>query len=295
MNRKQVVTVLLICGLIFASGCQQLEKALRAKGLGKEADAVKTATLVGTVAFPFSVDQEVEIGRAMAARIIEMSGGIYPDENLNRYVNLVGRAVAINVSREDLSAELYQFAVVNTDEINAIAMPGGYIIITMGALKAIGSEAELAGVLAHEIAHIDKGHLLKAIKSEKGLELLSQMADAYNKNDNESLNKSLFTSSESGIGTLFTKGLSRENEEEADETAVKLLVKTGYQPTVLTDFLNRIKEKKDSSFMKTLSATHPDTSHRIKTIDKYLAEKGWNNFNGQKLEERYKTALQGVK
>lgn len=294
MSRKHfsmylALSLFIAVSIITINSCQAMSKALNKAGYEKQAKIVKAAGAAGAALAPFSVDEEVEIGRAMTARVIEASGGIYPDDTLNRYVNLVGRAVAMNVTREDLDSDLYQFAIVNTDEINALAMPGGYIVITLGALKIIQSEAELAGVLAHEVVHIDKGHLISAIKAAHGADFLSQMASIYNENNNSKLNKLLSNSSEYGMTTLYKKGLSRSCEQEADEKAVKLLAECGYYPGGLKDFLNRIKEisQQQGGFLKTLTATHPNPADRIRTIDEYINKHGLQNVTGQKLDSRY--------
>jgi predicted Zn-dependent protease len=293
MKCKQIIILFVACIAVVIIGCQQIGKSLEQMGYSKEGKIIQAAGAAGAAVAPFSVDEEVEIGRAMAARLIEGSGGIYPNENLNRYVNLVGRAVALNVRRDDLDSSLYQFGVLNTNEINAFATPGGYILVTMGALKMIQNEAELAGVLAHEISHVDKGHMLTAIKTAHGVEFLSKMVSLYDSNNNSGLNQLLSDSSESGLAILYKKGLSRECEQEADENAVRLLVKAGYYPGALNDFLRRINDtsNQNASVLKTLTATHPAPSTRIKTIDKYSDENGFDKITGQKAEKRYQTEL----
>jgi predicted Zn-dependent protease len=293
MSYKLLIICIVFGLFILAPGCQAIGKSLEQMGYGKEGKIVQAAGAAGAAMAPFSVDEEVEIGRTMAARLIEGSGGVYPNENLNRYVNLVGRTVAMNVSRDDLDSSLYQFAVLNTDEINAFATPGGYILVTLGTLKILQNEAELAGVLAHEISHVDKGHMLTAIKTAHGVESFSKIASLYAENNNNGLNQLLSDTSESGLSILYKKGLSRECEEEADQNAVKLLVKAGYYPGALGNFLGRIKNNsnQNSSVLKTLTATHPTPVTRIKTIDEYSDNKGFDKIPGQKVESRYRTTL----
>lgn len=291
MRFKKCLLVLVMAAVF--SSCQALAKSLEKAGYDKEAKIIRTGQSAVAAVKPFSIDEEVEIGRAMAARIITAGGGIYPDEELNRYVNLVGRAVAFQVSRSDLPADMYQFAVLNSQDINAFAVPGGYILITLGSLKIIETEAELAGVLAHEIAHIDRGHLINDIKTAHGAEFLSQLTSLLTNNDNSNLNKLLATSSDSGISTLYQKGLSRSAEEEADHYAVKYLINTGYTAGSLVTFLDRLKDKytRNDSVIQQLKATHPDTDDRIKTIEKYLAEKQIDKNSGKAVSERYRTAI----
>ena len=297
MRYKLAVIGIILSLFISVPGCQALGKSLEQMGYTKGGKMVQAAGAAGAALAPFSIDEEVEIGRAMAARLIEASGGIYPDEQLNRYVNLVGRTVALNVDRTDLDASMYQFAILNTNEINAFAAPGGYVLVTKGTLRTITNEAELAGVLAHEISHVDKEHLLSAIKAAHGTEFVSQMVSLYNENDNSKLNKLLGSSSEAGLSVLYKKGLSRECEREADENAVKLLARAGYYPGGLEDFLQRIKGQmaQNNSGFKTLTATHPAPETRIKTIENYSAQKHYQASAGQKLADRYTRYVQGVK
>ncbi|MBI4834350.1 MAG: M48 family metalloprotease [Planctomycetes bacterium] len=292
---KRLILLSAFLALLF--GCTALQKALKAKGLDKQAAGVGVIQNVVAVATPFSIDEEVEIGRAMAARMIALSGGIYPDEKLNHYLNLVGRTAALTVGREDLPADMYQFAVLNSEEINAFAVPGGYVFITFGSLKIIRSEAELAAVLAHEIAHVDKRHLLDAIKAGYKMDLLSDAATLLQKGDNEGLNKVLSSTSDFGVGTLLKNGLSRECEAEADHQAVKFLVNTGYPSGVLVDFLGKINEKtaQNDAGTKQLSATHPDMASRIKAINDFIAQKQFNPDAGQLDAERFNEYAKGIK
>ena len=111
---------------------------------------------------PWTPEQEEEIGRAGAAKMIAVLG-LYNEPGLTEYVNLVGNTVA----RQGERSLHYRFAVLNTPVVNAFALPGGYIFVTRGALATMKNEAELAGTLAHEVAHVDGRHLEKAVRKKK--------------------------------------------------------------------------------------------------------------------------------
>ena len=120
----------------------------------------KGARMARALTRDFTVEEEVALGRVVAARVL----ATYPladDDKLQKYVTLVGKTVALQSSRPDLD---WHFAVIETDMVNAFSCPGGYVFITTGAMAQIGSEAELAVVLGHEIAHATEKHILKEIK-----------------------------------------------------------------------------------------------------------------------------------
>lgn len=112
--------------------------------------------------YGFTLDEEKEIG-LQAAAVVLKNYPLYTNENVSNYVSHVGyKVVKALSSRPEIE---YTFFVLETDEINAFALPGGIVFITTGALKVMGNEAELAAILAHEVAHVDNGHCLQAINN----------------------------------------------------------------------------------------------------------------------------------
>ena len=128
-------------------------------------DRVKKATEIAQRAAPavitISTEQEVEIGRDIAATIAGYYG-VVQDPELTRYVNLVDLAVASVDPRTDIA---YRFAVLDSDDVNALAAPGGYVFVTRGALALMNDEAMLAGVLGHEVGHVNRRHVVKEIQA----------------------------------------------------------------------------------------------------------------------------------
>jgi predicted Zn-dependent protease len=228
---------------------------------------IKAGQQVAEAASGFSNEEEYYLGRAVAASIL----GRYP--LLRRkvpaeFVTKVGRALAAHSDRPDLFGG-YQFAILDTEEINAMATPGGFIFITKGLVKVMPDEDALAAVLAHEIGHVVKGHGMSAISSSSmrgALLVLGQ--EAVRKQGSADVNAltDVFGEAVSDItDTLIENGYSRSQEYEADQYAAELLKKAGYNQAALMTMLQGIKsasDKKNGWF-----ATHPDPEKRISEIE----------------------------
>ena len=217
----------------------------------------KSAKVVTSATRDFTEAEEADIGRVVAARILKT----YPlskNEKLQRYVTLVGNTVAAYSARPTLE---WHFAVIETPIVNAFSCPGGFIFITTGALAQIESEAELAAVLGHEIAHATQKHILKEVKRANtvsaGMDLAKSTAGGS------------FLTDELGekIGNLayeklFTTGLSRRDEQEADKIGVQMAAEAGYRASEFLGFLESLEKLEGKSEMKVLTATHPSAADR---------------------------------
>ena len=246
--------------------------------------------LVNTIAdtlpiyIPISEDEETVIGRNMAA---EVAGRytVLSHDDLTRYVNLVGNAVAHKSDRPNLP---YHFAVLDSEIINAFSCPGGYIFISKGALRIIGSEAELAAVLSHEIAHVAKRHIVHEIEKAKFFKAGDHVAGGLLRPDTILFKRV----TDFGNGLVF-KGLSRSDEYEADRLALKYLSRTGYDPSALLWFIEKLASASSNpSFtnVELLFSTHPKTDDRIERITKILDAHGETFKTGAVLSERYQEA-----
>lgn len=236
---------------------------------------------------------EVEIGRNMAGRMLGYYG-VIEDDQVTGYVNQVGNYVA---SYSDYPERRYMFAVLKHESINAFACPGGYILITMGALRMARSEAELAAILGHEVAHVGKRHMfdtLKKMKSEE-LEKKAKESTVIGKKDRPLRMRERPSGEESGTGALLAryllgssgtglnilqaaqagmsliteKGLDKELEFEADQEGVKYAIRSGYEPKAMLRYLKRAEEATDAK-LKNLEKTHPSTADRRKAIQSLL-------------------------
>ena len=235
---------------------------------------------VGRSALPIGPEKEREIGFGIAATVAGRYA-LVGDEALTRYVNLVGRSVALQSTRR---GEIpFVFGVVDTDEVNAFAAPGGYVLLTRGALARMDSEAELAGVLAHEIAHVDETHVLDEIRRS------SVLADAR---DEAQLTGFIMDRLAEAGGSLLFTGLSREDELEADSLGAIYAAASGYRPDGLLRFLERLDEEAaaDSS-LREWTATHPSESDRVEALRRQFAASDLDLTSGRDLPERFRAAV----
>ncbi|HEY7791504.1 MAG TPA: M48 family metalloprotease [Vicinamibacterales bacterium] len=200
--------------------------------------------------------EEIQIGQQVSARIRERFG-VVQDPAVTRYVTLVGMMVAKQSSRPDLP---WTFIVLDTDGVNAFAAPGGIVHITRGALGLIHNEAELAGVLAHEVTHVAHKHAVNQIRKDKLVTLGTHEA----LKDRSQL---LTLVTDKAYSLVLDNAFSRSDELDADKGGVELAGAAGYAPGALADFLVRLDERNsDSPAANGLFASHPDTRARIDAI-----------------------------
>lgn len=237
----------------------------------------KGAQVLQAATIDFTPAQEADIGRMISARIL----ATYPlaqNDKLQRYVTLVGNTVAAYSARPELD---WHFAVIESDVVNAFSAPGGFIFITTGALKQIHSEAELAAVLGHEIGHATQKHILKEVKranviaSTKDLAASTSQGSQWLDND---LGRQI---GNVAYEKLFTTGLSRRDEGEADTIGTQLAAAAGYDASAFVTFLEGLKKLQGTSALKQLTSTHPAPDERIKTV-RPIAKSG-----GALLAERF--------
>jgi predicted Zn-dependent protease len=213
-----------------------------------------------------SREDEIRIGAEEHPKLIKEFGGAYTDAKLRAYINRIGLKLA---RYADASSLAYTFTILNTDTVNAMALPGGYVYITRGLLALAGDEAEMAGVLAHEIGHITARHTAERYSTAQatnlGLMVLGALGSA--------------AGVPSGVGQLVGLGAqaalqsySREQELQADMLAVRYLSRAGYSPQAMTRFFHKLKahekleramEGKKGEAPSSIMATHPRTAQRI--------------------------------
>ena len=226
---------------------------------------------------PISEEEELAYGGAIAVMVVQKYGGVVEDEALLRYVALVGNAVASVSDRPKLR---YHFAVLDSDQVNALAAPGGYIFITRGALALMKSEAELAGVLAHEVGHVTAKHALKIIQNLKSARAVTNAAASAWKD------AAAFSAVADGfIADFLEKGLPKDTEFEADLIGTRLIAQVGYHPRGLRDFLKTMADAHKATPHSKFAATHPDTGRRLSLIDAELKQLG--GLDGPRNAERF--------
>jgi predicted Zn-dependent protease len=267
MTRWLPLLVLAIAGCMPAApaSAQILDR------LGKAATTAKQAHDDLT----FTDEQEQDLGRQVSAKIRERFG-VVQDPAIHRYVSLVGLVLASESKRPNLP---WTFIVLDTDAVNAFAAPGGYVHITKGALSLMSSEAELAGVLGHELTHITEKHTIAALKKAKGADLA---ISASGKGSNP-ITADLV---EKMKDTVIT-GFGQKEELEADAKGLALADKAGYAPGGLPDFLQKLVDRNKGSDQKHgLFASHPAMQERL---DKMQAQIKKDKLNATAtLEARLK-------
>ncbi len=216
---------------------------------------------------PISDEEEYYIGRAVAARIF-VSYPLLKNQNLTKYINTIGRVIALH-SEKPFTYGGYHFAILNTNEINAFACPGGTILITRGMIELAQNEEELASILAHEIAHINHRDGINSIKQARWTEALTIIGTKALKEYGPAELSNLVSIFEGSIDdvfkTLVVNGYGRTQEYSADETAVLYLSKAGYDPYALISVLERLNQfgkKGGGGIIK----THPETIDRIENL-----------------------------
>jgi len=232
-----------------------------------------------------NTEREIDFGRSVSAKIL----GKYPilrNEKKVRYISQIGTGIAAQLGRPELR---YYFGILDTDEINAFATPGGYIFVTRGALKLMRNEAQLAGVLAHELAHVDQKHIVRKLKLQStdrsvtsGIAHVLGGATLSAKIALERLNDIAFK-------MLMEEGLSKEDEADADQKALEMLISTGYDLQSYLDYLLSLKPYLEQGQAKVLSKTHPSIEFRYNNLRKFIIKNNLEKFQGKKNEVRFKT------
>ena len=215
-----------------------------------------------------SQQQEVEMG-AQEAQQISAQLPLVQDATINSYVNSLGRTIANTTSRNDLR---WQFAVVNTEQINAFALPGGFIYVNRGVLSRASNESELAGVLGHEIEHVVQRHSLKQMEKAQGANVGVGIACALT---GVCQNQAAQAAIQVGGTAVFAK-FSRGDERAADEGGFQNVARAGINPRgMLTFFEKLLAEEQNSGGASSASswfADHPGTQDRIADIQRLLRE-----------------------
>ena len=207
-----------------------------------------------------SEEEEIRIGGNLVSGLLG-AAPLVDDEKLQRYVNDVGFWVASRSARPDLP---WTFGVIDSAGVNAFAAPGGYVVITLGLYNLLENEAQLAGVLAHEIAHVVQKHHLEALDKVMKREFWTGLAVAAVDDEGDAQNLDLLVNS--GV-QLYASGLDREYEFDADLRGVVIAARAGYDPFALLDVLTTIDSiDPESAELAVLISTHPPTGERLEQL-----------------------------
>jgi predicted Zn-dependent protease len=214
---------------------------------------------------PYS--EERKIGETLALEGLQRYGMPVDDLNIQKYVNLVGNALGQNSDRPDIP---YRFVVVESPIYNAFSCPGGIIFVTSELVKSMNNESELAGVLAHEIAHVTHKHALQSLKKAKFFEGGAKIATANMKGEKGMQYQQMIGDLQN---ILFDKGLDKSMEFEADRTGMEIAYKTGYNPEGLINVLRMLQQKQGTSQESgSWYSTHPPLNTRISNTQGQLRQ-----------------------
>jgi predicted Zn-dependent protease len=225
----------------------------------------------------FTDAEELQLGSDVSSKLRDRYG-VVQDPAIHKYVTLVGMQAAQHSSLASLK---WTFVVLDTDGVNAFAAPGGFVHITKGALALCENEAELAGVLAHEIGHVMARHTIRAIQKTKVEGALAKAAT-----------RSAFLE---GVGNrlyaaTLENAFDRGDENEADKVAMSLANDAGYSPAGLSRFLTGLAERNKALKERSgLFASHPETTSRINDITKNIRSLGFKNV--ALVQQRYASSV----
>jgi beta-barrel assembly-enhancing protease len=226
-----------------------------------------------------SNEEEVQLGREITGNLLGASP-LVKDDGLQKYVNQVGRWVASQSERPELP---WRFGVVESEAINAFAAPGGYIVITKGLYRKLQNEAQLAGVLAHEIAHVVKKHHLKVIQKQQLVNMGAGLLNDRVGKGNQTLDKVIGNGAE-----IMARGLDKNAEYEADRDGVTLATRAGYDPYGLAEVLQAIAATSTNEGSLTLLyKTHPHPDERLSKLGDAIGSRLDNVAAGKTLADRF--------
>ncbi len=260
---------LLACGLGLVA-CAEVQEFQQGSGFGPKFDnplMEAGAGLLQGVPEP----REIAMGQEMSAALLG-AADLDADASVQEYVNRVGLWIVQQSERDHLP---WRFGVLETPAMNAFAAPGGYVFITRGLFDALQSEAELAGVLAHEIAHVLRRHHLDAIRQDHALDLASELVAASGHADAvEELPPEVKARVGNAAKALYARGLNRADEYEADQVGAVLMARAGYDPLALAAVLHeldRIGGTDDK--LRLMFETHPSPSDRLTSLAPILEDR----------------------
>ena len=263
------------CASVYGTDFGQFEQQLK-DAQQKIKDNPGAAAVLANV-MGISQEEEIVIGRQIAGNLLG-AAPLVKDNRLQKYVNNVGRWVAIQSERPDLP---WHFGVIESDDINAFAAPGGYIFITRGLYKQLANEAALAGVLAHEIAHVVRQHHLKILQQSKLVDLGGKLV-AQEVGGNDQAQKVIGSGAE-----IVARSLDKNAEFEADRMAVVLATRAGYDPYSLAEVLQQLGHvAQDDGTVALLFKTHPLPADRLDKLDKAMTSR-FDKVRGQTVEQRF--------
>ena len=226
----------------------------------------------------YTPEQESRIGKQISGDLLGAVPLVH-DDKLQRYVNQIGNWVALQSGSK---GRVWHFGVLDTEDINAFAAPGGYVFVTKGLYRRLNNEAELAGVLGHEIAHVTQRHHLKVLKQSSLIGALGQVAGSQVKSSDQAVQNLIGNGAE-----MLARGLDKNAEFEADRIGMVYAARAGYTPWGLPDVLQDLaalpaKDERTSLLYK----THPHPADRLTELGEFVGGQ-FDAIQGKDLPGRF--------
>ena len=243
-----------------------------------------------------SEQSEIALGRKTNKEVLQHYI-VYDNPELQAYVNEVGQKLAMNSHRNNL---IYRFTVLDSKDVNAFALPGGYIFITRGLLAYLNSEAELAAVLGHEIGHVTARHAVRQYSAAQITGIGTALASIFIPGMNQVGSQLMQV-----MGSAFLRGYGREHELEADKLGAEYVARTDYDAESMLDVIQVLKDQetfesqqaeaegREPRIYHGLFSTHPDHDTRLQEIVEY-ASKYQSQREGKKGGEEYLSKIDGL-
>jgi len=224
--------------------------------------------------------KDIAIGRKFAPEVEKQMGGKIADESLQSYLDSVGQRIARVSHRPDLE---YHFAALEHKSINAIALPGGYVFLTKGMLQNLTTEAQLAGILAHEVAHVVARDSMAALSRKQAIDVLL-IAAATQDTPAEAIRAAQFT-------RLFLDlSYSREDEQQADLAGLDYMVQAGYNPHGMIETMQMLQSQQEIRPIEFFS-THPLPENRIEYLTERIQTEYSNVVGLKTTTEQFRTTV----
>ena len=224
----------------------------------------------GNLARSFSQDvspqQEQKMGDNSAALLLG-AAPLVKNAALQRYVNQVGQWIAVQTGRNDIE---WRFGVLETNNVNAFAAPAGYIFVTKGLLQRLNDESELAGILAHEIGHVLKGHYVQSMLKKDRAAALGGLATSVAESKGKGVLGGALVNVTRGV---YSSGLDKDDEYQADRIGVVLAARAGYDPFGLPRVLQMYAVSAGQSGFELLFSTHPGADERLDKLATAMGDK----------------------
>ncbi len=237
MSKKRFFIVLAVLSVCLVSGC-----------------AVNPITGKSELNL-FATSDDIALGQQYAPEVEKQLGGAIANQELQNYVNSVGQRAAAAARTPQFT---YKYVAVNDKSMNALALPGGHIFITRGLLEKLSTEAQLAGVLAHESVHVAARHSTHQMSQQIGMDVLLGAASKGGASEGAMTVANL-------AGQLITLGYSRSQEKEADIGGLDYMLEAGYDPMGMAQTMQILKDNSQGGSLEWLSS-HPDPGNRVEYI-----------------------------